>query len=446
MRREFQKKMAAAVAEDCELCFDVVAVLPAGGSGVRMNIQLPKQFCQIMERPLISYTLEAFESVSWIKEIVVPISKNYLEVAQQILSEFSHHKVRLVCGGSTRHRSIWNGIQSLTADGRSPPTVVILHDAVRPFVDEQTLWSVTIAAKKHGAVGVIRPLSSTVVAQSCDGFLDHSLDRSKFRSSEMPQAFQYEVIEKAFKECTEYDFEHGTECLHLAQKYAATRAALIDGPDSLWKVTYKKDLYSVEGVLREKQVHVVVAVGTHFPVFIEKLHEQLHKREQVVAYLPDIPAEQKLSQTVAEQLASQINSKFVASTGCISIVYVAQSTRPDERISSESCSTANIKWFLQEICQRLDSSSIKRTRLVNVIFANSSKEFSAHKMATEDVKSCMHEQGMTCFGVFVPPIPSNTAKDEDLISRQIVKAAELTVGAMMDVPSVFSGQTFDTNT
>lgn len=89
-----------------------------------MNLKLPKQFCQVKERPLISYTLAAFESVSWIKEVVVPINVNYMEEAQKILKDFRHGKVRLVYGGSTRHRSLWNGIQALTADGRSPPTVV----------------------------------------------------------------------------------------------------------------------------------------------------------------------------------------------------------------------------------------------------------------------------------------------------------------------------------
>ncbi|KAJ7381269.1 hypothetical protein OS493_001387 [Desmophyllum pertusum] len=436
----------ATVDDERELCFDVVAVLPAGGSGVRMNLQLPKQFCHIMDRPLLSYTLEAFENVPWIKEIVVPMNEKYLEVAQQILNEFCHSKVRFISGGSTRHRSIWKGIEALTADGRSPPTVVILHDAVRPFVDEQTLRHVTIAAKKHGAAGVIRPLSSTVVARSCDGFLDHSLDRSKFRSSEMPQAFKYEVIHKAYKQCTEYDFEHGTECLHLAQMYAEKSAALIDGPDSLWKVTYRKDLYSVEGVLREKQVHTVVVIGTGFPKFIEKLREQFHKREVVVAYLPHIQPEQDLSPTMAEQLASEINSKLMASTDCVSVVYVAQSTQSDEKASSETCSTANIKQFLREICQRFNSCMVKRVRVVNVSFSNSRKDFNTLKMATEDLKSCIHQEGISCFGVFVSPIFNNRPEDNDAVSRQIEKATELTIGAMMDVPSVFSGQTFDTNT
>lgn len=261
----------------------------------------------------------------------------------------------------------------------------------------------------------------------------------------MPQAFQYEVIEKAYKECTEFDFEYGTECLHLAQKYAKTRAALIDGPDFLWKVTYKKDLYSVEGVLREQQVHVVAVVGTHCPKFVEKLHEQFDKREVKVTYLADMAEEQQLSQTVAEQVASQINTKLKASTGCVSIVYLSESTRSDERESTKSFNTEDVKWFLRNICQKINSCLIKHTRLVNVSFSSSKKEFNSHKMATEDLQSYIHEQGITCFGVFVSPVLNRT-EDNDTISRQLDKAAQLTVGALMDVPSVFSGQTFDANT
>ncbi|XP_015776462.1 PREDICTED: isoprenoid synthase domain-containing protein-like [Acropora digitifera] len=277
-----------------EVCFDVVAVLPAGGCGTRMNMGLPKQFHLVLGRPLISYTLAAFESVPWIKEIVVPISENYVKEGQQILKEFLHTKVRLTPGGTTRHRSIFSGIQALTVDGRSPPSVVILHDAVRPFVDEETLHCVTKVANKHGAAGVIRPLVSTVIAQSSDGFLDHSLDRSKYRASEMPQAFRYEIIKKAYEQCTENDLEYGTECLHLVQEYCETRPLLIDGPESLWKVTYRKDLYSLEGILREKLCHPVVVVGKDCFNFFSELSVILQRRNALVTRLEDVPKNEEL--------------------------------------------------------------------------------------------------------------------------------------------------------
>ncbi|RMX48729.1 hypothetical protein pdam_00001509 [Pocillopora damicornis] len=417
----FKSKMAAVVDAKEPVCYDVVAVLPAGGSGVRMNLRLPKQFCEIKERPLISYTLAAFESdilhcsVSWIREVVVPINVNYIKEAQQILKDFNHSKVRLVYGGSTRHRSLWNGIQAITADGRGSPTVVILHDAVRPFVDEQTLRNVTMAAKKHGAAGMIRPLSSTVVAQLCDGFLDHSLDRSKFRASEMPQAFKYEVIQKAYMKCTEYDFDYGTECLHLAQKYADTNALLIDGPEFLWKVTHRKDLYSAEGVLKEKQQQVLLVInGTDFPEFAGKLHEQLQERDEMVTYLPDISSDGHLSQDTAQCLASQINLKQIAPGCCVSVVYVTQSTHSDEQAVCKGHSTTVIQSFLRSFCETLDSCLLKSVRLVNVGFRRGIEDF-------------------------------NTFKDKDADIKRIVKAAELTVGALLDVPSLFGGQVFDAN-
>lgn len=325
--------------------------------------------------------------------------------------------------------------------------MVILHDAVRPFVDEQTLRSVTMAANNNGAAGMIRPLSSTVVAQSCDGFLDHSLDRSKFRASEMPQAFKYEVIQKAYMKCTEYDFDCGTECLHLAQKYADTNAVLIDGPEFLWKVTYRKDLYSAEGVLKEKQQQVLLVInGTDFPEFTGKLHEHIQERDEMVTYLPDISGDGQLSQDMAQCLASQINLKLVAPGCCVSVVYVTQDTHADEQVVCKGHNTVGIRLFLRSFCETLDSCLLKSVRLVNVGFRHSIKDFDAFKTAVKDLQSCLQEQGVNCFGVFVLSNSTNKPEDKDAVTKRFVRAAELTVGALLDAPSVFSGQAFDANT
>lgn len=75
--------------------------------------------------------------------------------------------------------------------------VVVVHDAVRPFVDEVTLGAVAAAAAEHGAAGTILPLVSTVIRVDADGFLQESLDRSLYRGSQTPQAFRREVIKAA---------------------------------------------------------------------------------------------------------------------------------------------------------------------------------------------------------------------------------------------------------
>ncbi|KAG8516671.1 D-ribitol-5-phosphate cytidylyltransferase, partial [Galemys pyrenaicus] len=232
----------------------VAAVLPAGGSGERMGVPTPKQFCPILERPLISYTLQALERVCWIKHIVVAVTGDNMEAMNTIIQRYRHKRISVVEAGVTRHRSIFNGLKALAEDQPSSklskPEVVIIHDAVRPFVEEDVLLEVVTAAKEHGAAGAIRPLVSTVISPSSDGCLDHSLERARHRASEMPQAFLFDVIYEAYQQCSDYDLEFGTECLQLALKYCHTKAKLVEGSTDLWKVTYKRDLYAAESIIK----------------------------------------------------------------------------------------------------------------------------------------------------------------------------------------------------
>ncbi|XP_056299813.1 D-ribitol-5-phosphate cytidylyltransferase isoform X2 [Pseudoliparis swirei] len=230
--------------------FPVSVVLPAGGTGERTGLQTPKQFCSFLGRPLISYTIQAFERVSWIQSVVVVVAEDNTDLMTDIVQRFRHGKVRVVPGGSTRHRSIWNGVLAL-GEGEGEGAVVIIHDAVRPFVDEDLLYEIATAAKEHGAAGAIRPLVSTVIASTSEGYLDHSLERAKYRASETPQGFTYDVIYRAYQQCSESDFEFGTECLHLALQYCGTNAKLVQGPPTLWKVTYKWDLAAAESIIKD---------------------------------------------------------------------------------------------------------------------------------------------------------------------------------------------------
>ncbi|XP_075414458.1 D-ribitol-5-phosphate cytidylyltransferase [Tenrec ecaudatus] len=234
----------------------VAAVLPAGGCGERMGVPTPKQFCLVLERPLISHALRALESVHWIEDIVVAVTRENMEAMEDIIQRYQHKRIALVESGVTRHRSIFNGLKAMAEHGAtmklSKPEVVIIHDAVRPFVEEDVLLKVVTAAKEHGAAGAIRPLVSTVISPSADGCLDHSLERARYKASEMPQAFLFDVIYKAYEQCSDYDLDFGTECLQLALQYCQTKAKLVEGTPDLWKVTYRRDLYAAESVIKER--------------------------------------------------------------------------------------------------------------------------------------------------------------------------------------------------
>ncbi|KAM5156847.1 D-ribitol-5-phosphate cytidylyltransferase [Mantella aurantiaca] len=234
----------------------VSVLLPAGGCGERLGGGTPKQYCPVLGRALISRTMEAMERVSWISDVVVAVAAESVDLMKSIVRQYGHKRVTLVEGGATRHRSIFNGLRAFLEDhslgpALPKPEVVIIHDAVRPFVEEDVLRQVTISARESGAAGAVRPLVSTVIASSSDGCLAHSLERSKHRASEMPQAFLFDVIYKAYLQCTDYDLDFGTECLHLALEYSKVRAKLVEGSPDLWKVTYKRDLYAAESIIKE---------------------------------------------------------------------------------------------------------------------------------------------------------------------------------------------------
>ncbi|KAM6451079.1 D-ribitol-5-phosphate cytidylyltransferase [Liasis olivaceus] len=234
----------------------VAAVLPAGGSGERLGGSTPKQFCPVLGRPLISYTVRAIERINWISDIVVVVSPENIEIMKSIVRKYGHERTTIVEGGLTRHRSIYNGLKTFVKGNTfcSPlqkPEIIVIHDAVRPFVEEDILFKVVMAAKEHGAAGAIRPLVSTVIASTTDGCLDHSLDRAKYRASEMPQAFLFDKIHQAYLQCSDYDLDYGTECLHLALNYSKINAKLIEGPSDLWKVTYKWDLFAADCLIKD---------------------------------------------------------------------------------------------------------------------------------------------------------------------------------------------------
>jgi len=112
-------------------------------------------------RPLLYYTLETLDAVPWLQAIVVPVAPDRVAELQTLADGPWHlRKVRFVEGGATRHRSIWAGLKALeqppgttaaVGDAAVPPDVVIVHDAVRPFVDSDTVRRVALAAHAHGA-------------------------------------------------------------------------------------------------------------------------------------------------------------------------------------------------------------------------------------------------------------------------------------------------------
>uniref|UniRef100_A0A8I3PV47 D-ribitol-5-phosphate cytidylyltransferase n=2 Tax=Canis lupus familiaris TaxID=9615 RepID=A0A8I3PV47_CANLF len=202
-----------------------------------------------------------------------------MEAMKGIIQKYQHQRISLVAAGVTRHRSIFNGLKALAEDQPdsklSKPEVVIIHDAVRPFVEEDVLLKVVTAAKEHGAAGAIRPLVSTVISPSADGCLDHSLDRARHRASEMPQAFLFDVIYEAYQQ-----------------------------------VTYKRDLYAAESIIKERiSQHICIVMDTKDENHVGHHLEEILKNELNHVKVTSgalCPAGRDLEQIILEQCYSYV--------------------------------------------------------------------------------------------------------------------------------------------
>ncbi|XP_063216694.1 D-ribitol-5-phosphate cytidylyltransferase-like isoform X2 [Bacillus rossius redtenbacheri] len=240
--------------------FEVGVILPCAGSGERLGGVIPKQYCKVLGKPLFMYALEAFDQLPYVKRIALVVDKH--EQVRSWIQEFgvNEEKITVVKGEATRHRSIRAGLQSLQKNEDSMK-VVVVHDAVRPLVPRPVVDELMLAAERHGAAGLTRPLVSTVLEPGADGLLARCLDRSRHLASETPQAFQLGVLAAAYAKCSAEDLDTGTECLELARAHACVRACLIQGPEELWKVTHKKDIYAAEGCLREAMNSVCIVAA-----------------------------------------------------------------------------------------------------------------------------------------------------------------------------------------
>ncbi|XP_019364057.1 PREDICTED: isoprenoid synthase domain-containing protein isoform X4 [Gavialis gangeticus] len=320
----------------------VAAVLPAGGSGERLGAARPKQFCTLQGRPLVSHTARALERISWISDIIVVVSLEHIETMKSIIQKYGHKRITVVEGGVTRHRSIFNGLKIFAENKLQKPEVVIIHDAVRPFVEEDILLKVVKAAKDHGAAGAIRPLVSTVIASSADGCLDHSLERARYRASEMPQAFLFDIIYQAYHQCNDYDLDYGTECLHLALKYCKTKAKLIEGSPDLWKVTYKWDLYAAESIIKDnlsQQVCVITDMKEDAVQVGFLLHETLKSHIKV----------KKSAFQETQQLVDILENANISTLYPVVLILVHLNVSENTSFSSEMEDLTRIKEFAREV-------------------------------------------------------------------------------------------------
>jgi 2-C-methyl-D-erythritol 4-phosphate cytidylyltransferase len=170
------------------------AIILAGGRGLRLNSDVPKQFLPLGTRPVIAWSIQAFNSSEAVDRVLVVIPNEFVARMEEIIDRYKFHKVeKIIPGGSTRQESAFNAIQYLDYNDDD---ILLFHDAARPFIKQEIICDCIEAAKKHGAAAVYVPVQDTI-AEIGDGFAVSVPPRDRFYSAQTPQAFLFSVMRRA---------------------------------------------------------------------------------------------------------------------------------------------------------------------------------------------------------------------------------------------------------
>ncbi len=173
------------------------ALVVAAGKGQRSGLNGPKQVHNLAGKPLILYCLEAFESFSFISEIVLVLPAEFLHVTavKKDLARFSKLS-QIVAGGEERQDSVMNGLEALSPDVE----YVAIHDGARPFPPKKATEQAILAAQECGAAILAIPVTDTVKQSDADGFILDTIARRALWLAQTPQVFRKDLIIEAHRE------------------------------------------------------------------------------------------------------------------------------------------------------------------------------------------------------------------------------------------------------
>lgn len=176
----------------------ITAVIIAGGSGRRMGQDIPKQFINVYDKPILIYTLEGFQNHPDIDAIEVVCLEGWQDLVWAYAKQFNIDKLKWVTpGGSTGQESIRNGVYNL--EGKcAKDDIIIIHDGIRPLVDSFVLSDVIAVCRKHGNAVTAMPYNEQIFVADDDSSTTRYIPRETIRRVSTPQAYIFDELDAAY--------------------------------------------------------------------------------------------------------------------------------------------------------------------------------------------------------------------------------------------------------
>lgn len=235
-----------------------VAIIIAGGVGRRMGQDIPKQFINVYDKPVLIYTLEGFQKHPEIDAIEVVCIDGWQDVVWAYARQFGLTKLKwMVTGGATGQESIRNGVYHLEEHCK-PDDIVIIHDGIRPLVDAAVLSDVIVTCRKYGNAVSSLPYNEQIFVADDEISTVRYIPRETLRRVSTPQAYRFGKLDHAYHEAFEKEIGiYGSSYTNTMMVELGERLYFAAGSDKNVKLTTPDDLEMFKAYLRAERSNQV---------------------------------------------------------------------------------------------------------------------------------------------------------------------------------------------
>lgn len=230
-----------------------IAILIAGGSGKRMGQDIPKQFINVYDKPILLYTLESFEKHPQIDAIEVVCIDGWHDVLRAYSRQFNITKLKwIVSGGASGQESIRNGVYNLEGKVK-PDDIIVIHDGIRPLVDATVLTDVLIKAQKYGNAVTSMPYNEQIFIINPDNAstTKQYIPRETLRRVSTPQAYRFNLLDEKYHEAFAKKIGiYGSSYTNTMMVELGVTLYFAAGSDKNIKLTTKDDLELFKAYLK----------------------------------------------------------------------------------------------------------------------------------------------------------------------------------------------------
>jgi 2-C-methyl-D-erythritol 4-phosphate cytidylyltransferase/2-C-methyl-D-erythritol 2,4-cyclodiphosphate synthase len=224
-----------------------VAIIPAGGAGTRLKSHVAKQFLLLDGLPILVHTLKVFQESKEIDDIIVAVPPDELvSIRQELIEKYCLTKViATVAGGYQRQDSVRNCLEAVIGDC----DMVVIHDAVRPFVTEELIRQVVEAARITGAASAGVKAKDTIKETTEDNNVWATVPRHNLWLTQTPQAFKLELLKEAYKKAYDEKF-YGTDDASLIERIGK-EVKMVEGFYVNIKITTREDMMIADALMKK---------------------------------------------------------------------------------------------------------------------------------------------------------------------------------------------------